>query len=167
MPWKKIKILLPWPFTTSVVYLSRKHQRKLPLLWIIPSSSSNEYHGVCEPVISTWSARQILWLRFIVLFSGFFQKNVSRSSCNTPKLLPFKSFQFCREQIIYNLTLRNLLNSKSSLNEPRINNDFLIIFLYKRWPIFVFLHVCLLYDASQLCRLFAVKGSLQWILPHV
>jgi hypothetical protein len=147
-----------------------QHQRQLPLLWIIPSSSSNEYLSTTVWVnlpFQNRSERQFLWLRFIVLFSRFFQESFSILPCNTPRLLPSTSFQFCRKQIIYKLTLRNLQNSKLSLNEPRINNDFLIMSLHKRWPIFVFLLVCLYYDASQLCRLLAVKGLMQWIFLGV
>jgi hypothetical protein len=151
-----------------------QHQRQLALLWIIRSSSSNEYLittvFVCVCVTLSFqhrSERQFLWMRFIVLFSKLFQENVSRLSCNRPQLLPSNSFQFCRKQIIYNLTLCNLRNSKSSLHEPRINNDFSIMSLHKSWPIVVFLLVCLYYNASQLCRLFAFKGSMQWIFLSV
>ena len=135
---------------------------------LIRSSSSYEYHGVCVTLsFQHKSERQFLWLRFIILLSRLFQENVSRLSCSTPNLLPSNSFQFCRKQIIYNFTLRNLRNSKSSLYEPRIINDFLIMSLHKRWPIFGFLLVCLHYDATRLCKLFAVKGLMQWIFLDV
>lgn len=135
---------------------------------LIRSSSSCEYHGVCMTLsFQNRSERQFLWLWFSILFSRLFQKNVSRLSCSTPQLLPSNSFQFCRKKIIYNLALRNLRNSKSSLYEPRIINDFFIMSLHKRWPIYVFLLVCLYYDAARLCKLFAVKCLMQWIFLGV
>jgi hypothetical protein len=163
---EKIKIILPLPLAQVLfIWQWRQHQRQLTLLWIIPSSSSNEY--LSTTVFVTLSSqhrseRQFLWIWFILLFSRLFRENVSRLSCSTPQSIPSNSFQFCRKQIIYSLTLRDLRNSKSSLYEPRINNDFSIMSLHKRWPIFVFLLVYLYYDASQLCRLRAVKGLMQW-----
>jgi len=177
---EKVKILLPLPFSTSAVHST------MTLISKTTSTALNyshfliewvpEYHGararacVCVCVTLSFqhrSERHFLWMRFIVLFSRLFQENVNRLPCNKPHLLPSNSFQFCRKQIIYSLTLRNLRNSKSSLYEPRINNDFSIMSLHKRWPIFVFILVCLYYDASQLCRLFAVKGLMQWIFLGV
>ena len=169
---EKIKILLPLPFNTSVVHLTKTTSSKTTSTALNYSQFLIEwvpdYHGVCVCFCVTLSLqrrseRQFLWMRFIVLFSRLFQENISRLSCNRPQLLPSNSFQFFRKQIVYNLKLRNLRNSKSSLYKPRINNDFSIMSLHKRWSIFVFLLVCLHYDASQLCRLFAFKGLMQWI----